>query len=302
MNREREMIRLTPDATSRTASRPGSQRVDTAVVVENFRRPFRRDALRPGTAEHCSARISSLENGIRRFVSKWCWIKLACRLVFLGSATIPVFSSAAEMKLPSGVVITSESKTHVHALVSNLRADKFPELEQIHALFTVYFKGQGATDEKLKVLSQLRFTNLACVVFTDCPLVTDTGIEYLSRISTLNSLGLRQMSVTDAACDTMITKMRLVGVNMPNCTNVTVNGLLKMVQAETMESLGFSVGQMKQDDLLRIIRSAGSKLNRLDIEMVESAERRLDLPALRQAAEDKGIKLYAVRNNRVRKL
>ena len=206
------------------------------------------------------------------------------------------------MKLPPGVVITSESKTHVHALISNLQVEKFPALEQIHALFTVYFKGQGATDEKLKVLSQLRFTNLACVVFTDCPLVTDKGIEYLSRISTLNSLGLRQMSVTDAACDTMITKMRLVQVSMANCTNVTVTGLMKMVQAETMESLTFSVGSMVQSDLLRIIRTAGPKLNRLDIEMMESVERRLDLSSLRQAAGDKGIKLYAVQNNRVRKL
>jgi hypothetical protein len=43
------MIRLTPDATSRTASRPGSQRVDTAAVAGNSRTSLRRDALRPGT-------------------------------------------------------------------------------------------------------------------------------------------------------------------------------------------------------------------------------------------------------------
>jgi hypothetical protein len=49
MNREREMIRLTPDATSRTASHPGSQRMDTAEVAGNSRTSLRRDALRPGT-------------------------------------------------------------------------------------------------------------------------------------------------------------------------------------------------------------------------------------------------------------
>jgi len=48
------------------------------------------------------------------------------------------------------------------------RSRGLPALEKIHALFTVYFDGQGATDEKLKALAQLRFTNLACVVFTDC--------------------------------------------------------------------------------------------------------------------------------------
>lgn len=224
-------------------------------------------------------------------------------LALLVVLTTPLsLSSAAEPELPPGIIITSESKTHVHALISDLRVHEFPALAKIHALFTVYFDGQGATDEKLKALAQHRFTNLACVVFTDCQLVTDTGIEYLARIPTLTRLGLRQMSITDAACETMVRRMRLVGVNMPNCTNVTVNGLLKMARSETMESLGFSVGQMSQDDLLRLIRAAGPKMNRMDIEMVQSAESRLDLPALRQLAEVRQITLYAVRNKRVRKL
>jgi hypothetical protein len=140
------------------------------------------------------------------------------------------------------------------------------------------------------------------VVFTDCSLVTDKGIEHLSRIPTLRRLGLHQMSFTDGACDAMVRRMHLVGVNMVNCTNVTVNGLLKMAQSETMESLGFSVGQMTQEDLVRIIRTAGLRLKRMDIEFVESAERRMDLPALRQAAEVKEINLYAVRNKHVSKL
>lgn len=210
--------------------------------------------------------------------------------------------SAAEPKLPSEIIITSRSKTHVHAVISDLPLQKFPELAKIHALFTVYFNGPGATDEKLKALTQLRFTNLACVVFTDCHLVTDRGIEHLAQISTLAGLGLRQMSITDAACDTMVRHMRLTEVNMPNCTNVTVNGLLKMAQSEKIESVGFSVGQMTQDDLIRLIRTAGLKMNRMDIEMVPSAESRLDFPALREAGEAKGIKLYAVRNKHVTKL
>ena len=69
-----------------------------------------------------------------------------------------------------------------------------------------------------------------------------------------------------------------------------------------MESLGFSVGQMAQDDLLSLIRTAGPKMNRMEIEMVQSAESRLDFPALREAGKAKGIKLYAVRNKHVTKL
>ncbi len=225
---------------------------------------------------------------------------LAVVVVAATAAAWEVF--AADLELPPGVKVTSESKTHVHANISALRTEDFPALAKIHALYTVYLDGDGATDEKMKALAQLRFTNLVCVVFTDCPLVTDKGIEHLSQIPTLHSLGLRQMAVTDAACDTMTKRMRLRGANMPNCTNVTVGGLLTMAQSERMESLGFSVGQMTQADLIRIIQTAGPKLSRLDIEMVEAAEGRLDFPALRQVAEAKKIRLFAVRNRHVKKL
>ena len=144
-----------------------------------------------------------------------------------------------------------------------------------------------------------RCVPISCVVFTDCALVTDKGIGYLSRIPTIESLGLRHMSITDATCETMATKMRLLDVNMPNCSNVTVNGLLKMVHSESLESLGFSVSNMTQDDLIQLISTAAPQLGRRDIEMDTLSEGRLDLPALRKAAKTKKIRLFAVRNSYV---
>src|SRR5205807_1603256 len=134
--------------------------------------------------------------------------------------------------------------------------EDFRSLTNIHALYTVYFDGGGATDEKLKALAQLRFTNLTSIVFTDCNLVTDSGLEHLSQISTLEGLGLRGMSITDAACETMATKMRLIEINMPRCPEVTAKGLLRLAHCETIESLGFSVGTMSQDDLIRLVSTA----------------------------------------------
>lgn len=231
---------------------------------------------------------------------------LLIRLVFgvaviLALAAVRAECATAKLKVPPGVIITSESETHVHALISELRIKDYPALTNIHALFTVYFKGNGATDEKLKALAQLRFTNLACVVFTDCPLVTDKGIEHLSQISTVTNLGLRQMTISDAACATITAKIRLHEVYMPKCINVTVNGLLQMAQSKTIESLGFSVGKLGQNDLIHIISTAGPKLGRMDIDMDGAQEERLDLPALRRAADAKKIRLFAVRNRNVTK-
>src|ERR1041384_4454391 len=115
------------------------------------------------------------------------------RIVLVVMATTTAWQIlAADLGLPSGIVITSESRTHVHANISALAIVDYPALAKIHALYTVYLDGDGATDAKLKALAQLRFTNLVCVVFTDCPFVTDKGIEHLSQIPTLHSLGLRQ--------------------------------------------------------------------------------------------------------------
>jgi hypothetical protein len=204
--------------------------------------------------------------------------------------------------IPPGVQITSESKTHVHANLSELEPAHFPALKKIHALFTVYFYGEGGTDEKLKALAQLRFTNLACVVFTDCSLVTDKGIEYLSQISTITNLGLRGMAITDAACATVASRVRLGEVYMPRCTNVTVQGLVNLAHSKSIEHLGFSVGRMSQSDLIQIIQAAGPRLNRIDIDMDRASEARLDLPALRQAASARKITLYTVRSHHVKKL
>jgi len=207
-----------------------------------------------------------------------------------------------DVKLPDGIRITSPSKTHVHANISELAIPDLPALTNIHALFTVYFDGVGATDEKLKALTQLRFTNLACVVFTDCPLVTDKGIEYVSQITSVTNLGLRGMSISDAACVTMAARMRLHEVYMPGCPHVTLAGLLKMAQSKTIHSLGFSLGKMKQNDLLEIINKSDPHLTRIDINMDGSSERRLDSPALRAAAKERKIKLYAIRNRHCKEL
>ena len=219
-----------------------------------------------------------------------------------GVALILAWMTAGCQSLPRGVTIDSHGKTHVDAHVSDLHAEDFPALARFPTLSTVYFYGQGATDEQLKALAQLRFTNLGCVVFTDCPRVTDQGIEYLSHIPTMERFGLRRMSITDAACETMAAKMHLLEVNMPDCTNVTVNGMLKLARSESMESLGFSVGRLTQEDLIQIISTAGPQLGRMDIDLDGASEGRLDFPALRQAAKAKKIRLFAVRKKRVSQL
>ena len=76
-------------------------------------------------------------------------------VIVLAGITFGCQNRAADLAPPPGVRITSQSKTHVHADVSRLRTEDFPKLAKIHALYTAYFEGNGATDEKLKALALL---------------------------------------------------------------------------------------------------------------------------------------------------
>ena len=230
------------------------------------------------------------------------FISLSLAIMAFGSlAAFRCEGAAAKVKLLRGVVITSESKSHVHAIISDLRLQEYPELTNLHALYTVYYAGAGSTDEKLKALSQLQFTNLTCVVFTDCPAVTDKGIEHLAQISTLTNLGLRQMTITDASCQVLAERFQLDGINMSKCGRVTVEGLVRVAQSKALSHFGFSLGNLGQAGLLRILGSVGPRLKRIDLDLDDANEALLDLPAIRHMVDTKGIALYVVRKNRVSK-
>jgi hypothetical protein len=70
------------------------------------------------------------------------------------------------------------------------------------------------------------------------------------------------------------------------------------VQSKTIDSLNFSIADLKQEDLMQLITKSAPQLTRMDIAMNDAAERRLDLPALRQAAKARQLNVYANRQGR----
>lgn len=188
-----------------------------------------------------------------------------------------------------GIAFVSKNEYHINA--SNLGLADFPALAKFTKLYEIDFDNNSCSDEKLDALAQIGFTNLAQVVIIDCPLVTDKGVSILSRIPSIIGLGLRGVSISDKSTELMAAMPKLQGVNLANSTNVTLTGLLNLARSATIQDLGFSCGKLKQDDLMEII-SAARHVNRMEIS--EPPEGRLDAPALRKAAEAKGIELYVV--------
>lgn len=191
-------------------------------------------------------------------------------------------------------------RSETHVTVLGLTTADFPALSKFRELYEFDLDG-GGTDDQLEALARIGFTNLTEVVLTACPKVTDKGITSLLRVSTLKGLGLRGTSVGDAGCREIASKMTLKYINLPNCRLVTVDGLLALAQSETIEYMGFSLGELTQGDLLHII-TAARRVNQIEVDIVGDADKRLDIPRLRNAAQSKNISLLAVRNHQVASL
>ncbi len=171
--------------------------------------------------------------------------------------------------------------------LSALKLEDFPALKKFYRLRDVHFNSGSATDAKIEALADVGFTNLQLIVIHNCPLVTDCGIESLSRIGSLRSLVLRNTSVTDRGLEILIAKMQLGHVNVARCTNVTAHGLLNLVQSETLASLGFSPENLTEAEVSEIFEAARN-VKECWIYYPNSRAR---TPAVAAVAQKKGIKL-----------
>jgi len=128
---------------------------------------------------------------------------------------------------------------------------KFTRVKKIR-LYRV--EGSLATDDHLKALAQLNFTNLIYVNLNNCRLITDEGIHSLAKIRSLKRLQLEGTGITDAACKVLVS-MGATIVNVANCTNVTKAGLSALANSDTLEQIRFSADKLTQDEVLTLIDS-----------------------------------------------
>ncbi|HAO80244.1 MAG TPA: hypothetical protein DCQ92_15005 [Verrucomicrobia subdivision 3 bacterium] len=187
------------------------------------------------------------------------------------------------------ITLTSADEWEID--VRDLPAKDFPYLAKFKKLRQISFyspKGTGGTDEKLIALSIQTFTSLQNVDLLNCPLVTDEGIAALTNLPSIKGFQLEGTSITDAACETMATKMRLDGVNVANCTNITINGLMKLIQSETINEISFSSDNLTGDDVMRLI-DAFKRINWCEI---VDQKAKLDAKAVAEKAKQRGIKIF----------
>jgi hypothetical protein len=140
----------------------------------------------------------------------------------------------------------------------NLPLADYPLLSKFTGLKRIRLysrEGTFATDEKLKALADVGFTNLIDVDLNNCRLVTDKGIDALSKIQSLKQLALEGTLITDTACFQMASNIALTGVNVANCSGVTKAGLSALAKSKSLQEFRFSVDGLVQDETMTLIDS-----------------------------------------------
>jgi len=164
----------------------------------------------------------------------------------------------------------------------------FPLLAKFKNLKRVRFynrESAGATDEKLKALADIGFTNLIDIDLNNCRLVTDKGINNLSKIQSLKQLALEGTAITDEACFQMATNKALTGVNVANCSGVTKAGLSALAKSESLQEFRFSADDLTQDEVPALIDSFRSIAW---CEIIDPAHK-LDAAAIKKRGVEKKI-------------
>lgn len=164
----------------------------------------------------------------------------------------------------------------------------FPLLAKFQSLKRVRFynrEGEGATDEKLKALADIGFTNLTYINLNNCRPVTDKGIEALSKIRSLRQLTLEGTAITDTACHIMASQMSLTSVQISNCSGVTKKGIEELARSKTLEYFFFSCDALTQGEVLALIDS----FNSITWCEIVDTQGKLDATAIKKKGAEKKI-------------
>lgn len=152
--------------------------------------------------------------------------------------------------------------------MATLPIELYPKLRKFYALkYIKLFKrgATGATDEKLRVLASLGFTNLQEMTLFGSRLVTDEGIKSLSKVKSLRVLVLEGTAITDEGAKHIASEMALSGVGVRNIKGITSTGLKALISARSLKSLTFSADQASQTDIIELIDVAGPNMKRIEI-------------------------------------
>jgi hypothetical protein len=180
-----------------------------------------------------------------------------------------------------GIAWTSRNNTHL--ILDYLPLKDYPALKKFHKLREVQFWYRTATDEKMEALARVGFTNLSCATMNGSSHITDRSVEALARIPSMHSLGLEGASITDAGLKLIAARMQPWGINVASCSNITADGLLTLIQTDTLRYISVSADHLTTAEVIRLLERSRN----LDRFYIVGSSRHLVHGAIERAAAAK---------------
>lgn len=180
------------------------------------------------------------------------------------------------------------SASHTILDIGDLPVQDYPLLIKFRRVVNIRLpsrEGQLATDDKLKVLATLGFTNLGSLTLENARLITDEGIRALSPIQSLNYIGIEGAAITDAACELMVSQWRLNAVGVLNCNGVTLKGLETLAMSDNLKELDFSTDNLTQKEVLDLLES----FKNIKWCGIDDPQRKLDANAVKAKGTERGM-------------
>src|SRR5437667_5665159 len=183
---------------------------------------------------------------------------LVRELIFLSISSICLSAVCANYPEPltSAKDLKKASPDTEMIAIADLPLRDYPGLAKFQKLKSIQFYKEGrsgATDAKLEALACVKFPRLRDIELVAAKSVTDKGLLALSRM-TLKGLSLEGTSITDGGCEIIDSKMHLEGINVANCSNVTMKGLHSLAPSESLKDISFSADRLTQTEVVGLIK------------------------------------------------
>ena len=194
--------------------------------------------------------------------------------------------------------ISGTSSSENMVVVVSLPLQDWPKLQKFTGLEHFRVAKEVApeiTDAHLKALSRLPLPNLRQVSFAYCRQVTDTGLQALTNIPSIQGLQLIGTSIMDRGMLTLATGFpRLRGIDVESCGLVTESGFLSLTNSRTITDVGLSLEPFSQDQILGII----STVSNVTWWTISDPQHRLDQAPLRELGQSRRITIQVADENR----
>lgn len=190
-----------------------------------------------------SSRISGM---VPRVWNRVLWLSgfLAGVIIAVGIIYIPWHESKYSRIVKSSNDLVKRDKAITQLSVRTFSDDDLFKLKQFgHLDYLDFYTGWGIqeakiTDAGLKILSELALPNLKCLMLGYCNKITDNGIEYLTKIKTLNYLSLVSCSsITDVGLEKLTLLTGLETLDLRGCKGITDRGLINLKAMKNLKEV-----------------------------------------------------------------